>query len=59
MVRLIKVRKQRNFPTGRKVKNIRTGKTITVIGLGTKTAIKKSKKGKLSFISGKNLRLFG
>ncbi len=36
----IKVRKQMNFPKGRTVKNIKTGKSFKVIGIGTKTAIK-------------------
>lgn len=52
-----KVKKQMNFPLGKTVKNISTGKSFKVIGIGTKTAIKKDKKGKLSFVSAKNLRL--
>lgn len=43
---------QRNFPRGRKFKNIRTGKNITLIGIGSKSAITK----KFKIISSKNLR---
>lgn len=51
------LKKQRNFPRGRLVTNMRTGKKLKVIGIGKLTAIEKTKTGKLRFISSKNLKL--
>ena len=52
-----KVTHQENYPTGREVKNIRTGKVFRVTAIGTKTAVKIGKGGKMRFVSAKNLRV--
>ena len=52
-----KVTHQENYPTGREVKNIRTGKVFRVTAIGTKTAAKLGRGGNISLVSAKNLRV--
>jgi hypothetical protein len=52
-----KVLRQENYPTGRKVKNIKTGKIFRVTAIGTKTAVKIGRGGNMRFVSAKNLRV--